>query len=242
MVFSRILRGVLTSSTLLVAAGICLTPSGQAQQMTPTFSKISSGSTVEAIVTRPRRVIPVPEEASSSPVSTTKTTEPLPLLLRPKTLTLTNDDFPSGKRTDSSLLTPFVVSLQRAIDEKLGIRYRYHGQDSGGYDCSGFVWSAFRDAGIDFTRSSAADYYYAFPDATPQERTQFGTLIFFNGLSHVGIVKDENYFYHASTKWGITLARFDDYWKSRVTGYRCAAHGKSHTASSPIIQDARASR
>src|SRR5262245_41448046 len=44
------------------------------------------------------------------------------------------------------------VLLKDAIVRRLGTPYRFHGEDDRGYDCSGFVWSVFRDAGADFER------------------------------------------------------------------------------------------
>lgn len=55
---------------------------------------------------------------------------------------------------------------------------------------------------------------------TGEERFRFGTLVFLNGLGHMGIVADENGFYHASSSKGITYSRFDGYWANRIVGFR----------------------
>lgn len=55
---------------------------------------------------------------------------------------------------------------------------------------------------------------------TGDERFRFGTLVFFNGLGHMGIVADENGFYNASSSKGITYSKFDGYWKDRIVGFR----------------------
>ena len=115
------------------------------------------------------------------------------------------------------------TSLQQAVNSKMGAPYRWGGTDDRGYDCSGFVWRALNDAGIQIERSSARDLYAALPEASAQERGQFGTLVFFNGLSHVGIVRDEHTFYHSSSSQGVVLARFADYWGSRIVGFRRAS-------------------
>lgn len=112
--------------------------------------------------------------------------------------------------------------LQYAITERLGIRYRYHGADDRGYDCSGFVWSVFREIGADFERSPARALWRQLPEAVDAETKQFGTLVFFNGLKHIGIVRDEETFYHASRSRGVTISRFSGYWERRVTGFRRA--------------------
>jgi peptidoglycan endopeptidase LytE len=43
----------------------------------------------------------------------------------------------------------------RGIQSRLGIPYRYGSTGPNRYDCSGFVWAAFHDAGIDFERTSS---------------------------------------------------------------------------------------
>jgi cell wall-associated NlpC family hydrolase len=114
------------------------------------------------------------------------------------------------------------VLLKSAIVKRLGVRYRYHGVDDRGYDCSGFIWSVFRDAGADFERVSARSLWMQLPKATAAETSQFGTLVFFRGTKHVGIIRDANSFYHASRSKGVTISYFDDYWRKRITGYRRA--------------------
>jgi serine/threonine protein kinase len=57
---------------------------------------------------------------------------------------------------------------------------------------------------------------------TDDEKYKFGTLVFFNNLHHVGIVADENGFYHVSMSKGVVYSRFDDYWTKRINGFRLA--------------------
>lgn len=110
--------------------------------------------------------------------------------------------------------------LMNAIDAKLGIRYRYGAAGPNRYDCSGFVWSVFKDAGIDFSRSSASEYWRQFEPVTGDDRYKFGTLVFFNNLGHVGIVADKEGFFQASSSKGITYSKFEGYWEKRIVGYR----------------------
>src|SRR5262245_16758353 len=115
------------------------------------------------------------------------------------------------------------ASLQKAINNRLSLPYLWAGTDDRGYDCSGFVWRVFREAGVDFDRNSARGFWKVLPEATSGESTRFGTLVFFQGLDHVGIVRDADSFYHATKSEGVTLSyfdKFDKYWRSRVIGYR----------------------
>jgi cell wall-associated NlpC family hydrolase len=107
-----------------------------------------------------------------------------------------------------------------AIEERLGTPYRMGAEGPGRYDCSGFVWSVFQSAGIDFERGSARHFWARFEPAGDEDKYKFGTLVFFNGLRHVGIVADGQGFYHASSSRGVVYSRFGEYWSKRITGFR----------------------
>jgi peptidoglycan endopeptidase LytE len=109
------------------------------------------------------------------------------------------------------------------IQSRLGIPYLYGSSGPNRYDCSGFVWSVFRDAGIEFDRSSARTLWAASTPVTGDDRFKFGTLVFMNGLGHMGIVADENGFFHASSSKGITYSPFKGYWEKRIVGFRSLA-------------------
>lgn len=106
------------------------------------------------------------------------------------------------------------------IRSRLGIPYLYGSTGPNRYDCSGFVWSVFRDAGFDFERASARSLWNTFEPVSGDDRYKFGTLVFLNGLGHMGIVADENGFYHASSSKGITYSPFKGYWEKRIVGFR----------------------
>jgi len=110
--------------------------------------------------------------------------------------------------------------LLNAIESKIGLPYRYGSDGPTSYDCSGFIWSIFRAAGIDFERTSARNLWLMSEPVSESEKYKFGTLVFFNRLGHVGIVVDENGFYHASRTKGITYSPFAGYWQKRIVGFR----------------------
>ena len=110
--------------------------------------------------------------------------------------------------------------LTAAIDMRMGSPYVYGSSGPYSFDCSGFVWSVFQSAGIRFDRSSARSLWSRFAPATKEEEVQFGTLVFFSGLTHVGIVADANGFYHSSRSQGVIYSPFNKYWLSRVDGFR----------------------
>jgi len=112
------------------------------------------------------------------------------------------------------------VKLDQAIKSRYGIHYRYGTTGPNSYDCSGFVWSSFQEAGVNFTRASARSLWTQSEPVDGDDRYKFGTLVFLNGLGHMGIVADENGFYHASSSKGITYSPFKGYWENRIVGFR----------------------
>jgi cell wall-associated NlpC family hydrolase len=110
--------------------------------------------------------------------------------------------------------------MLNSIQSKLGIPYRYGATGPNRYDCSGFVWAVFSEAGMGFTRTSAHSLWNSSTPVEGDERYKFGTLVFFNGLGHIGIVADANGFYHASSSKGITYSTFEGYWEKRIVGFR----------------------
>jgi cell wall-associated NlpC family hydrolase len=122
--------------------------------------------------------------------------------------------------TSSGSTFSFQRLISAAIDERLGARYRWGATGPSAYDCSGLVWSIFHSAGIDFERASARSLWAQFAPPAENEKYKFGTLVFFRNLAHVGIVADERGFYHASRHHGVIYSSFNEYWLSRLDGFR----------------------
>lgn len=128
---------------------------------------------------------------------------------------------PANATFNKSYYTPaFSQKLLSAIQSRLGIRYVYGSAGPTAYDCSGLVWSVFKDAGYSYERSSARTLWQSSVPVEGDARYKFGTLVFFNGLGHIGIVVDDNHFYHASSSKGVTLSKLDGYWAKRIVGFR----------------------
>jgi cell wall-associated NlpC family hydrolase len=114
----------------------------------------------------------------------------------------------------------FQPLLLAAIDQRLGSPYRWGATGPDRFDCSGFVWSIFQATGINFERVSARNLFVRFTPASPEEQFKFGTLVFFSGLTHVGVVADEHGFYHASRRQGVVYQEFTEYWLKHIDGFR----------------------
>jgi cell wall-associated NlpC family hydrolase len=72
----------------------------------------------------------------------------------------------------------------------LGVPYVWGGESSGGFDCSGLVQAAYREAGVSLPRV-AQDQYDAGPAVSPGQVVVPGDLVFFGtgpeDVSHVGM-------------------------------------------------------
>jgi cell wall-associated NlpC family hydrolase len=112
--------------------------------------------------------------------------------------------------------------------ELKGGRYRYGGQGSGGFDCSGLVGHVYREYnGMKLPRTVRELFRIGEP--VVHERFQTGDLLFYEtdgrGPSHVGIFLWNSTFLHASSSDGVVLTDTDDaYYTRRFLGARRLLH------------------
>lgn len=123
-------------------------------------------------------------------------------------------------KTTASSGAAFNQRLLQSMYSRIGVPYVYGSQGPNTYDCSGLVWSVFKEAGIDLERTSAATMWNKFEPASDADKYKFGTLVFFNKLGHIGIVIDSETFYQASSSKGVTISKFAGYWEKRIVGFR----------------------
>ena len=114
----------------------------------------------------------------------------------------------------------FHEQLLTALESHVGATYHFNRTGPETFDCSGLVWRAFQDVGIDFQRGPARSYWATFSAPAEGEQFKFGNLVFFSGLAHVGIVVDEKGFYHSARHGGVMYSPFNDYWLARIDGFR----------------------
>lgn len=115
---------------------------------------------------------------------------------------------------------PLAVQLKTAIQRHLGRPYVWGASGLKSFDCSGFVWRVFQECGIFFKRTTARKLYLCLPKADGSQTGEFGTLVFFDDLKHVGVVENAESFYHAQCSRGTNLSPFRPFWKPKVYGYR----------------------
>src|SRR5262249_22276549 len=119
-----------------------------------------------------------------------------------------------------ALETRFHDQLLTALESHVGASYHFNTTGPNTFDCSGLVWRAFQDIGIDFQRGPARSYWATFEAPAKGDEFKFGNMVFFSGLRHVGIVVDDKGFYHSARHGGVMYSLFNDYWLSRIDGFR----------------------
>ena len=106
------------------------------------------------------------------------------------------------------------MELLTKSKEFIGVKYRYGGTSTAGFDCSGYVRHVFSQLGISLPRSSAS--MYATGTAVKKSDLAVGDLVFFNtsgrGISHVGVYIGGNKFIHSMTGKGVTITDINDRW------------------------------
>ena len=98
---------------------------------------------------------------------------------------------------DSSARSPGAKAAAVALDQ-VGVRYRYGGNGPQGFDCSGLVHYAYRQAGVSVPRTTG-DLWAAAADVDRND-LRAGDILFFRiegKMSHVGMYLGERRFVHA---------------------------------------------
>lgn len=131
----------------------------------------------------------------------------------------------SARHSGGAAPTSRVDRVLRTALAYRGVRYRYGGMSSRGFDCSGFVTRVLLTQGLRLPHNAAALFKFGKPVAKAGLRP--GDLVFFKtvsrrGISHVGIYLGNNQFIHASSGRGSvrtdTLA--SGYYARRYAGAR----------------------
>lgn len=108
----------------------------------------------------------------------------------------------------------------RVATAMLGVPYHYGGSSPRGFDCSGLVYYAYREAGFRVPRTTGAQLRHARPILLSQLLP--GDLLFFrlhsSRVSHVGIYVGDGWFIHAPSRGKRVSyeSMQNSYWKSRL--------------------------
>jgi len=114
----------------------------------------------------------------------------------------------------------FWEGVKSAIQSHLGRPYVWGSAGLKSFDCSGFVWRVMADNGILIKRTTARKFYQTLPHASKAEQSEFGTLVFFDDLKHVGIIDGPNAFYHSESSIGTNRSAMTPFWRNKIFGFR----------------------
>lgn len=127
---------------------------------------------------------------------------------------------PTVVQQPSSKVVKTAMNLALSLQ---GTPYVWGGSSASGFDCSGFIYYVYKQAGYsNIVRTSAAgyearSYYVSSPKA--------GDLVFFKntykqGISHLGIYIGSGQFIHAGGDYVQVSSVNDSYWKSHLDSYK----------------------
>lgn len=128
----------------------------------------------------------------------------------------------SSSSNTSSSADYDVNKLISTAQSQVGAPYVWGGQSSSGFDCSGFIYYAYNQAGKSMSRTSAQGYYdRSYEVSSPQ----VGDLVFFagtykSGISHLGIYIGNNQFIHAGSSGVQVTSLSNSYWSQHFDSYK----------------------
>lgn len=113
--------------------------------------------------------------------------------------------------------------LWQVFDRYEGTPYRYGGTSASGFDCSGFITTAFDEAlGRQLPRTTSQ--MLSAGDVVERDQLQAGDLVFFRIKGkdqHAGIYMGGDSFIHSSTSIGVTHSSLNGYyWRDRFSHAR----------------------
>ena len=129
------------------------------------------------------------------------------------------------------------LRLISAAESFLGTPYRYAGLDKSGMDCSGLVYTSFREA-LNVLVPRTAETIYNWTEKITTNELQPGDLVFFittaQKISHLGIYTGEGRFIHSASEGpqtGVIYSGLDEsYWKRTYYGAGRALPWDTETA------------
>ncbi|MFB4167246.1 LysM peptidoglycan-binding domain-containing protein [Virgibacillus sp. JSM 102003] len=112
-----------------------------------------------------------------------------------------------------------LISTAKSVN---GADYAWGGESPSGFDCSGFIYYSYSEAGKNLKRLSTSGYYNR---SFYVNKPQVGDLVFFentykSGISHMGIYLGNNQFIHAGSS-GVQITSLDNsYWSKHFDGFK----------------------
>ncbi|MGZ4392210.1 MAG: NlpC/P60 family protein [Gaiellaceae bacterium] len=172
-----------------------------AAALAPTTSPIlATPANPAATQTAPPPTTPPPAPAPALPPPTAPTPAPPPLP------PLTPSPAPPTHTEAASIAAQY-----------LGAPYLWGGASPAGFDCSGLVSYVYAQLGVSLPHYTVSQWNATVP--IPTTDLQPGDLVFFDGLSHVGIYIGADQFIHAPhTGTVVQIATLTGYWATHLDG------------------------
>ncbi|RDW20739.1 LysM peptidoglycan-binding domain-containing protein [Oceanobacillus chungangensis] len=126
---------------------------------------------------------------------------------------------PKAPQTDVSYNVDKLISTAKSFN---GVKYVWGGSSPSGFDCSGFIYYVYKQAGMDISRTSSAGFFdRSYYVNSPQP----GDLVFFSGtykagISHMGIYLGNGEFIHAGSDGVEITSVSNSYWKKHFDSYK----------------------
>lgn len=112
-------------------------------------------------------------------------------------------------------------NLQPIAESLIGVPYKWGGETTSGFDCSGFTQYVFAKAGVTIPRVASAQYAESQKVSNPRA----GDLVFFSQpgsggvIDHVGIYVNSSTFIGSQSTPGVAYASYSGYWGAYIVGY-----------------------
>lgn len=106
----------------------------------------------------------------------------------------------------------------------IGVPYKYGGTTAGGFDCSGYINTVYKEMGITLPRTTKK--LATAGSFVERGSLRVGDIVIFNttgsGPSHAGIYIGNDEFVHSSSSKGVMVSSLNDpyYWKGKYIGAR----------------------
>lgn len=118
--------------------------------------------------------------------------------------------------------TDTVGKIVETAKSLAGTPYVWGGSTASGFDCSGFIYYVYNQAGVKIPRTSTTGYDARSYDISSP---QVGDLVFFEntyraGISHMGIYIGNNQFIHAGGDKVQITSLDNSYWSKHFAGYK----------------------
>jgi cell wall-associated NlpC family hydrolase len=187
---------------------------------------VVSGETLSKISKKYRTTIKELERLNPAVINKLPIGYSLILREAPPTLEAIKKEFGANsivENTEEVVIEPSKIEfLIETASKNLGTRYRRGGTSFNGFDCSGLMFTTFKEIDLTLPRSSSQQAQIG--DKIQKSQAQKGDLIFFatNGrgsINHVGmiteIIGDEIKFIHSSVHLGVIISSIKEAYYSK---------------------------